>query len=378
MRKKKVVIAYSGDLYASVAIRLLVDAGYDVVAVCIDMGGNKDITEIRVKAIQAGATSSYLIDVKNEFAEQYALLTVQAQAFCENKYPFMSTLSRPLIAKKLVEVAEIEKAVAIAHGLTIKDNDQKHFETLIQTLNTSLKLIDLVNEENWTWREQFAFATENKIPILNDVDSLNSIDQTLWGRKNEYLGYCSKVAASEDVYAITAAIEDAPIDPEFIEIEFEQGIPVKVNGQKMEIADMFLYLNNIAGKHGIGRIDSVENYVNRSSSYTIHECPGAVTLLKAHRTLENRTVTSEVSQFKETVSQKLIDMIEEGLWFTPLRTALEAFIQETQQSLSGTVHLKLHKGQVTVEDNSASNPTISTAKMNERFDARVNDLLKIV
>ncbi|AOV07106.1 argininosuccinate synthase [Sporosarcina ureilytica] len=377
MRKKKVVIAYNGELYASVAIRLLVDAGYDVVAVCIDMGENKDLTEIRMKAIQVGAISSYLIDAKNEFAEQYALLTIQAQAFCVNKYPFVSTLSRPLIAKKLVEVAEIEKAVAIAHGLTIKDNDQRHFESLIKTLNPSLELIDLVYEKKLTWNEQIAFATEKNIPFLKGVDAPEYIDQTLWGRKTEFIEDNSVGVSEANQYAITVGIEDAPIEPEFIDIEFEKGTPIKVNGQRMEIADMFSYLNHIAGKHGIGRIDSVENYVSRSNAHIIYECPGATTLLKAHRTLEKRTFENEVARFKAIISQKLIDIIEEGQWFTPLRNALESFIQETQQALNGIVRIKLHKGQVTVEKNPLANEYADSDKMNE-LSVGFSDLLKIV
>lgn len=371
MRKKKVVIAYSGDIYSSVALRLLVDAGYDVVTVCIDIGGDPDVAEIRTKAIQIGAISSYVLDAKSEFAENYALLTLQAQAFCENKYPFVSSLSRPLIAKKLVGIAEVEKAFAIALGHI---DDQRQFETLIKTLNPTLKLLAPVPKKNWTWEEHIEYAKENKIPVFTDLDTPYVVNQNLWGRKC-VLTDVALADRIEEVYAITADLVDVPEDPSFIEIEFVQGIPIKVNGQSMYIEDLFSYLNHLAGKHGIGRIDTVENYVSRSKSHTVIECPGAIILLKAHDSLETSKIVEEVAQFKSIISQKLIEIIEEGLWFTPLRNALEAFIKQTQHSIEGRVLLKLHKGKVMIEDN----PSSQTPPVLNRLNvACSNSLLKSV
>jgi argininosuccinate synthase len=350
MANPKLVLAYSGGLDTSVAIKWLQERGYDVIACCLDLGEGKDLDFVKEKALKVGAIKSYVIDVKEEFANEYALVALQAHALYEGKYPLVSALSRPLIAKKLVEIAELEGAVAVAHGCTGKGNDQVRFEVSIKALNPNLDVIAPVREWSWSREEEIEYAKKHGIPIPVDLDSPFSIDQNLWGRSNE-CGILEDpwAAPPEEAYELTAALENTPDVPEIIEIGFEQGVPTTLNGQSYSLAQLILKLNALAGKHGVGRIDHVENRLVGIKSREVYECPGAMTLIKAHKELEDLTLVKEVAHFKPIIEQKLAEVIYNGLWFSPIKDALVAFLKETQKNVTGVVRVKLFKGHAIVE-----------------------------
>ncbi|MDA2301271.1 MULTISPECIES: argininosuccinate synthase [Bacillus cereus group] len=350
MEKKKVVLAYSGGLDTSVAIKWLQEKNYDIIALCLDLGEGKDLAFVKEKALSVGAIKSYMIDVQEEFANEYALMAMQAHTLYEGKYPLVSALSRPLIAKKLVEIAEQEGATAVAHGCTGKGNDQVRFEVSIQALNPYLEVIAPVREWKWSREEEIAYAKENDVPIPINLDSPFSIDQNLWGRSNE-CGILEDpwAAPPEDAYEMTLALEDTPNKPEFVEIGFEAGVPTTLNGTAYSLADLIKTLNALAGKHGVGRIDHVENRLVGIKSREVYECPAAVTLITAHKELEDLTHVKEVAHFKPVIEQKITELIYNGLWFSPLKQALHAFLQETQKNVTGTVRVKLFKGHAIVE-----------------------------
>lgn len=353
---KKVVLAYSGGLDTSVAITWLKDQGYEVVAVCLDVGEGKDLDFIKEKALLVGATESYVIDAKEEFANEYALTSMQAHTWYEQKYPLVSALSRPLIAKKLVEVAEQVGASAVAHGCTGKGNDQVRFEVSFQALAPHLEVVAPVREWSWSRDEEIAYAKEKNIPIPINLDSPFSIDQNLWGRANE-CGILEDpwAAPPEDAYELTVALENTPDTPDIIEIEFQAGVPTSLNGVNYALSDLIQELNKVAGKHGVGRIDHVENRLVGIKSREVYEIPGAHTLLLAHKELEDITLVKELAHFKPVMEKKLTELIYEGLWFSPLRTALQAFLKETQQYVNGTVRVKLFKGHAIVEGRKSPN-----------------------
>ncbi|MEW5320956.1 argininosuccinate synthase [Geobacillus thermoleovorans] len=350
MANPKLVLAYSGGLDTSVAIKWLQERGYDVIACCLDLGEGKDLDFVKEKALKVGAIKSYVIDVKDEFANEYALIALQANALYEGKYPLVSALSRPLIAKKLVEIAELEGAVAVAHGCTGKGNDQVRFEVSIKALNPDLDVIAPVREWSWSREEEIEYAKKHGIPIPVDLDSPFSIDQNLWGRSNE-CGILEDpwAAPPEEAYELTASLENAPDVPDVIEIGFEQGVPVTLNGKAYPLAQLILELNALAGKHGVGRIDHVENRLVGIKSREVYECPGAITLIKAHKELEDLTLVREVAHFKPLIEQKIAEVIYNGLWFSPLKDALVAFLKETQKNVTGVVRVKLFKGHAIVE-----------------------------
>ncbi|GLB58499.1 argininosuccinate synthase [Cytobacillus sp. NCCP-133] len=350
MLQNKVVLAYSGGLDTSVAVKWLQDQGYAVVACCLDVGEGKDLNFIQKKALSVGAVQSYVIDAKEEFANEYALIALQAHALYENKYPLISALSRPLIAKKLVEVAEKEGATAVAHGCTGKGNDQVRFEVAIQSLNPELQVLAPVREWSWSREEEIEYAKQNDIPIPINLDSPYSIDQNLWGRSNE----CGVLedpwaAPPEDAYDLTVSLEKAPNTSDTVEIGFEKGVPVSLNGKAMKLSELIAELNELGGKHGVGRIDHVENRLVGIKSREVYECPGAMTLLKAHKELEDLTLVKEVAHFKPVIEKKIAELIYEGLWFSQLNNALAAFLKETQSFVTGTVRVKLFKGHAIVE-----------------------------
>lgn len=350
MENKKVVLAYSGGLDTSVAIKWLQEKGYDIIALCLDLGEGKDLDFVKEKALSVGAIKSYMIDVQEEFANEYALKALQAHTLYEGKYPLVSALSRPLIAKKLVEIAEMEGASAVAHGCTGKGNDQVRFEVSIQALNPYLEVIAPVREWKWSREEEIAYAKENNVPIPINLDSPFSIDQNLWGRSNE-CGILEDpwAAPPEDAYEMTLALEDTPNKPEFVEIGFEAGVPTTLNGVSYSLSELIKTLNALAGKHGVGRIDHVENRLVGIKSREVYECPAAMTLITAHKELEDLTLVKEVAHFKPMIEQKLTELIYNGLWFSPLKDALGAFLQETQKNVTGTVRVKLFKGHAIVE-----------------------------
>lgn len=350
MTKQKVVLAYSGGLDTSVAIKWLQDQyNYDVIAVGLDVGEGKDLEFVKKKALDVGAIKSYSVDAKALFSEEYVLPALQANLLYEQKYPLISALSRPLIAKVLVDIAEKEGAVAVAHGCTGKGNDQVRFDVAFTALNPSLDIVAPVREWKMTRDEEIAYAQENGIPVPVGLESPYSVDQNLWGRSNE-CGILEDpwAEAPKDAFDLTVDPMDSPNTPETIELTFVQGKPVAINGEELALDTLILKLNQIAGKHGVGRIDHVENRLVGIKSREIYEAPAALTLIAAHQELEALTLPREVAQFKPTIEQKLAQTIYDGLWYSPLTSALQAFIKETQTYVSGTVKVKLYKGHAQV------------------------------
>lgn len=356
MTKEKIVLAYSGGLDTSVAIKWLLEEGYDVIACCLDVGERKNLDFTKEKALTMGASASYTIDAKEEFANDFALIALQAHAYYEGKYPLISALSRPLIAKKLVEVAEKEGATAIAHGCTGKGNDQVRFEVAIHSLAPSMKVIAPVREWKWSREEEIAYAQKHEIPVPIDLDNPFSIDQNLWGRSNE-CGILENpwIAPPEVAYELTNSLETTPDTPDTIEIEFLAGVPVALNGVSLSLSELIIQLNTLAGKHGVGRIDHIENRLVGIKSREVYEAPGAVTLITAHKELEDLTFVRDIAHFKPLIEQKITEMIYNGLWFNPLTEALVAFLKTTQQYVNGTVRVKLFKGHAIVEGRKSPN-----------------------
>ncbi|MCP3741159.1 argininosuccinate synthase [Rossellomorea sp. BNER] len=371
--KEKIVLAYSGGLDTSVAVQWLKEQNFEVIACCLDVGEGKDLDFVKQKALNVGAVKSYVIDAKEEFAQDFALMALQSHALYEGKYPLVSALSRPLIAKKLVEIAEKEGATAVAHGCTGKGNDQVRFEVSIAALNPDLKVIAPVREWSWSREEEIQYAKEKEIPIPINLDSPYSIDQNLWGRSNE----CGILedpwqAPPEEAYDLTNSIENTPDTAETIEIEFEKGVPTKLNGVSYTLSELILMLNSLAGKHGVGRIDHVENRLVGIKSREVYECPGAMTLIKAHKELEDITLVKELAHFKPVIEKKLTEIIYDGLWYSPLTPALQAFLEQTQQYVNGIVRVKLFKGHAIVEGrkspNSLYNEKLATYTKEDEFD----------
>lgn len=343
---EKLVLAYSGGLDTSVAIAWLKEKyGYDVVAMCVDVGEGKDLDFVQRKALQVGAVKSYRVDAVDRFASDFILPALRANALYEGKYPLASALSRPLISQLLVEVAAQEGASAVAHGCTGKGNDQVRFEVSVKALNPKLKVIAPVREWNWTRDEEIHYAKEHGIPIPVTLDSPYSIDANLWGRAIE----CGVLEdpwaeAPEDAFEWTVSPLVAPDTPEVVEISFDEGVPVALNGEPMRLAALISKLNQLAGKHGVGRIDHVENRLVGIKSREVYESPAGVVLVQAHRELEAITLTREVAQFKAGIELEYAKLIYNGLWFSPLKQALDAFIQETQKNVTGDVRVRFYKG----------------------------------
>ncbi|KXG44431.1 argininosuccinate synthase [Tepidibacillus infernus] len=350
MAKDKVVLAYSGGLDTSVAIKWLQEKyNYDVIALAMDVGEGKDLDFVQEKALKVGAIKSYVVDVKKEFAEEFILPALKANTMYEGKYPLVSALSRPLIAKWLVKVAREEGAVAVAHGCTGKGNDQVRFDVSVTALAPDLKIIAPVREWAMSRDEEIQYAAKHGIPIPVQKENPFSIDMNMWGRSCE-AGVLEDpwVAPPEEAYALTSSIHDAPDQPEEVEIVFEKGKPVALNGEVLPMEEIILQLNKIAGKHGVGRIDHVENRLVGIKSREIYETPGATVLITAHQALESLVHPREMAHFKPIIEQKVADMIYEGLWFSPLMDSLKVFIDSTQEMVTGKVRVKLFKGHATV------------------------------
>jgi argininosuccinate synthase len=370
---KKVILAYSGGLDTSVAIKWLSDQNYDVYAVCIDVGEGKDLNFIQEKALKTGAVASYIIDAKEEFAYEYVGYALKGNLMYEQKYPLVSALSRPLIVKKLVEVAKIVGADAIAHGCTGKGNDQVRFDVGINALAPEMEVIAPVRQWKWSREEEIEYAAKNGIPIPADLDNPYSIDMNLWGRAIE-AGVLEDPweICPEDAFFMTKSIEEAPDKAEYITIDFEGGLPTALNGEELRLDELILKLNDIAGAHGVGRIDHVENRLVGIKSREVYECPAAVVLLKAHKDLEDLTFVREVSHFKPVIENQLANSIYEALWFNPAVDALKAYVDATQTGVSGTVRVKLYKGNAICEGrvskNSLYDEKLATYTSADEFD----------
>lgn len=379
MSKPKIVLAYSGGLDTSVAIKWLQDNyHYDVVAVTADVGEGKDLDSIKEKALNVGAVKAHVFDVKEEFAENYLSKALKANALYEGVYPLISALSRPLIAKILVDIAKEEEAIAVAHGCTGKGNDQVRFDVSINTLNPSLKVVAPAREFPMSRESAIEYAQENNIPLPINLNNPYSIDLNLWGRSCE-CGVLEDpwLEPPEDAYEWTLPISETPDKASVIELTFEQGMPTQLNGKAMKFHHLITELNEMAGKHGVGRIDHVENRLVGIKSREVYEAPAAMTLIKAHQALESLCLTRDVAHFKSIIEQKFANLVYEGLWYSPLFNAVNAFIENTQMTVNGQVRIKLHKGNATVvgrrSENSLYQHDLATYKAADQFDHKASE-----
>jgi len=347
---KKVVLAYSGGLDTSVAVSWLADKGYDVIAYMSDVGQGGDYDKLKKRAITAGASKVIIEDLKEEFAKDFVFMSLKAGAVYESKYLLATALSRPIIAKGLVEAAKREKADSVAHGCTGKGNDQVRFEVTVMALAPELKIIAPLREWHmYSREEEIEYAKENNIQIDTTKKSPYSLDKNIWGMSIE----CGILEdpwnePPEDAYQMSIDPNKAPSKPTYVEIEFEKGVPVKINGKKRNPVDLILKLNEIGGKNGIGRTDLVENRLVGIKSREIYEAPGAWILYHAHKDMESLVLDRELLHFKEIIALKYAELVYYGLWFTPLKKALDAFINNTQKQVSGAVKVKLLKGVASV------------------------------
>ncbi|HLI91695.1 MAG TPA: argininosuccinate synthase [Ktedonobacteraceae bacterium] len=370
-----VVLAYSGGLDTSVAIRWIKEKyGLDVIALTIDVGNDRDLAAIAARAQQIGAVSALTIDARADFVKYFVWPALQAGAIYEGQYPLATALARPLIARLMVEVARAEGAVAVAHGCTGKGNDQVRFDVSIQTLAPDLKIIAPVREWSMTRDNEIAYAAEHGIPVPVTSASPYSVDQNLWGRSIE-CGILEDPWAEppEDVYEWTKS-PDAPgrAEPTYIEITFQRGIPVALNGEEMNGVTLIETLNREAGAHGIGRIDHVENRLVGIKSREVYEAPAAVVLHTAHRALESLTLSRDQVRFKESVSSEYARLIYNGQWYSALHQDLVAYVQSTQRFVSGAVRVKLSRGHCAVvgrkSEHSLYSHSLATYDRGDQFD----------
>lgn len=374
MGKNKVVLAYSGGLDTSVAIKWIKEKyNYEVIAVALDVGEGKDLDFVKEKALQVGAIKSIVVDAKESFADHFLSSALKANALYEGKYPLVSALSRPLISQELVKIAKQEGAVAVAHGCTGKGNDQVRFDVAVKALAPELEVIAPVREWAMSRDEEIEYAKKHGIPIPVDLDNPFSIDQNLWGRSCE-CGVLENpwIAPPEAAYDLTKSIAVTPDEPTEVEITFEAGLPTHLDGEELSFAQIIAKLNKLAGQHGVGRIDHVENRLVGIKSREVYEAPGAMTLITAHRELEFLTQTRDIAQFKPIVEQRWAQLTYDGLWFSPLKKALDAFIDETQKVVTGKVRVSLWKGHATVTGRESAyslyNEKLATYSNDDAFD----------
>ena len=347
--RRTVALAFSGGLDTSVSVKWLQEKyDADVVTVTLDLGQRDDMALIEKRSRLIGAKNHYTIDAKEEFLRDYVYPAVKANALYEGKYPLSTALGRPLIGKKLVEVAEKEGADAVAHGCTGKGNDQVRIDVTVRAMNPRLQVIAPVREWNMSRDEEIAYAQKKGIPI-KPSKSIFSVDQNIWGRSIES-GPLENPAAEppEGAFEWTVSPEEAPDEPGYLDIDFREGVPARVNGRSMDPLRLVSYVNQLAGSHGVGRIDHIEDRLVGIKSREVYECPAALTVIEAHRDLENLVLTRHELNFKTQVEREWSWLVYSGLWLEPLRLALDRFISATQHRVTGSVRLKLFKGSVRV------------------------------
>ena len=374
-RANKVVLAYSGGVDTSVCIPYLKEEWgvKEVITLAADLGQGDELEPIKAKALKSGASVSLVEDGKLEFVKDFAFPAIQANALYENRYPLSTALARPLIAKMLVKAADEYGADAVAHGCTGKGNDQVRFDVGIMALNPDLRVLAPAREWGMSREETIAYGEKFGIPSPVKKSSPYSIDRNLLGRSIE-AGPLEDpmVEPSEEVFLMTKAIADTPDDPEYVDIGFERGIPTSINGQILDPISLISQLNEIVGNHGVGRLDMIENRVVGIKSREIYEAPALLVLIDAHRDLESLTLTADVTQYKRGLEQTYSELVYKGLWYSPLKEALDAFIGETQKQVSGTVRMKLFKGSAKVvgrkSDNAIYSPELATYSSDDKFD----------
>lgn len=374
-RADKVVLAYSGGVDTSVCIPYLKNefGVKEVITLAVDLGQGDELGPVKQKALDSGAVESLVIDVQESFVKDYAFPAIQANALYENRYPLATALARPLIAKTLVEVAEKYGADAIAHGCTGKGNDQVRFDVSVGALNPKLKILAPAREWGMSREETIAYGEKFGIASPVKKSSPYSLDKNLLGIAIE-AGPLEDpwTEPLEEVYAMTKPIAETPNEPEYIEIGFENGVPISLNGETINGVQLIGKLNEIAGNHGVGRIDMIENRLVGIKSREIYESPAMIVLINAHRDLESLTLTADVTRYKRGIEETYSQLVYNGLWYSPLKAALDAFIQQTQAQVSGTVRVKLFKGNATVvgrkSENSLYSHDLATYGSEDVFD----------
>ncbi len=376
--KEKVILAYSGGLDTTAIIPWLKENfDYEVICVCIDCGQEEELDGLHERAKFCGAEKLYILDVTDEFCEEYIAPCVQAYAVYENKYLLGTSMARPLIAKKLVEIARKEGAVAICHGATGKGNDQIRFELGIKALAPDIKIIAAWRNEKWTMdsrESEIEYCKAHGIHLPFSADSSYSRDRNIWHISHE--GLELEDPANEPNYdhllVLSTTPEKAPDEPEYVTISFEKGIPTAVNGNKMKYADIVRELNRLGGKHGIGIVDIVENRVVGMKSRGVYETPGGTILMEAHQQLEELILDRDCYTMKKEMGNRFADIVYEGKWFTPLREAVQAFVEKTQEYVTGEVKFKLYKGNIikagTVSKYSLYNESIASFTTGDLYD----------
>ncbi len=342
---ERIVLGYSGGLDTSIAIPWLAERYQaEVIAVTVDLGQGRELTDLRERALALGATRAHVLDARDEFAREYILPSLQAGALYEDRYPLATALARPLIAKKLVEVARLEGATAIAHGCAIRGNDQVRLEIAARALDPSITVIAPAREWGMTRAQEIEYARARHIQIPSNR-SPYSTDANLWGRSiaRGVLEDPSK-EPPDDIYLLTRAPQQCPDEPAYIEIEFEAGVPLRANGIEMPLVELIESIETIAGAHGVGRIDMVENPLVGTKSREIYEAPTAVVLHMAHAELETLVVPRDLARLSRELSRTYADLAYNGLWFSPTREAIDGFVARVQQRVTGSVRMKLFKG----------------------------------
>ncbi|HUI64623.1 MAG TPA: argininosuccinate synthase [Bacteroidota bacterium] len=380
MKSTKIVVAYSGGLDTSVMVKWLIERkNAEVIAATGDLGQKKELTGVQAKAYATGASKVYIQDLREEFLTGYVFPALKAGALYEKSYPMATSLGRPLLAKMLVDVARKEGATHVAHGCTGKGNDQVRFEVSIAALAPELKVLAPLREWEFKSREEeIAYARKHNIPVAATVANPYSIDENLWGTSVE-CGVLEDpmVEPPADAYQRTIAPELAPDTPEYVDIDFEEGIPIGVGGSRLEPVSLVFTLNDIGGAHGVGRIDLMENRLVGIKSREIYEAPAATILHFAHTELERLTLDKTVFQMKTQLAAEYANLVYNGLWYSPLRNALEAFVVETQKTVTGTVRVKLYKGNLGVAGRksifSLYNPKLATYTEEDQFDHKASE-----
>jgi argininosuccinate synthase len=347
---EKIVLAYSGGLDTSVAIAWLKENyGFEVIALAVDLDGGEDVREALARAKRNGAAEAYGIDAGDEFTNEYIAPAILANALYEEKYPLATALGRPCIVKHLVDQAKKSGAVAVAHGCTGKGNDQVRFDVGIKTLNPSLKVIAPIREWKMSREEEIDYANERGIEIKVDKNKVYSIDKNIWGAAIEGGDLEDPwVEPGDEVYMMTKAVNETPDEPAYAELDFKAGLPVALDGNKIPLKKIIESLNAIAGMHGVGRLDMIENRLVGIKSREVYEAPAALSIIAAHKALEDLTMEPDVLHYKQGAEQKYAELVYTGKWFSPLREALDAFFQNIQTDVTGTVRLKLHKGNLKI------------------------------
>jgi argininosuccinate synthase len=344
---KKAVLAYSGGLDTSVIVPWLRNNyGCEVICMCANLGQEEELDGLETKALASGASKCYIEDLREEFITQYIFPTIRAGAIYERKYLLGTSFARPLIARRQVEIAELEGADAVAHGATGKGNDQVRFELTYQALNPRLRVIAPWREWDIRSREDaLDYAAEFNVPVSATVKSIYSRDRNIWHLSHEG-GILEDpwIEPERAMYQMTVDPQDAPDKPEYVEIDFQEGIPKRVNGEAKGPIGLITTLNQIGGRHGVGRVDLVENRLVGMKSHGVYETPGGAILMEAHQALEQLCLDKETLHYKELIAHKYAELVYNGQWYTPLREALDAFVAVTQRHMTGTVRLKLYKG----------------------------------